>query len=266
MREMLVDLLVGRDQVLNAVESQLDAVRYGTAARALVVTGPRGSGRSSVLQVAAARAARDGWAVGLAVIGAQDTLAAALDRALESALRQCPPGAGFARVSGARRRFVQEAAASPFELSEALSQLLPVLAAEPGVPRVAVFLDDLHLATPAACQALLEGLTTMASTGAPVGLVPSYALEAGEELPFPRPAEVDERRLGALTISDLLDLAGRFGLVLDAGAAEVLASRSAGSSAEAVRVLQRVRDAQQGPAPALTVERPAPAVLLDEAL
>ena len=94
---MLVDLLVGRDQVLNSVEAQLDAVRYGTAARALVITGAAGTGRSSALQVAAARAARDGWAVGVASIGAQDNLAAALDRALELALRQCPPGAGFAR-------------------------------------------------------------------------------------------------------------------------------------------------------------------------
>lgn len=254
---MLVDLLVGRDQVLNSVEAQLDAVRYGTAARALVITGVPGTGRSSVLQVAAARAARDGWAVGVASIGAQDNLAAALDRALELALRQCPPGAGFARVSGARRRFVQEAAASPFELSEALSQLLPVLAAEPGVPRVAVFLDDLHRATPAACQALLEGLTTMASTGAPVGLIPSYALESHEELPFPRPAEVDERRLGPLGRNELVELASRFGLVLDAAAAAVVEERSAGIAGDAVAILRRVCDSLYPTAIQLPVEQPA---------
>ena len=179
--------------------------------------------------------------LGFTAIGLQDSLAAALDRGLESALRQCAPGGGFARVSGARRRFVQEAAASPFDLSGPLTHLLPVLAAEPGVPRVAIFLDDLHNATPSSRQALLDGLSTMASTGAPVGLIASHELEVGKELPQLNPGQIDAQALSPLDDGDVLEVARRFGLALDAGALDSLMRTSGGIPRDVVGVLQRVR-------------------------
>ena len=232
--------LIGVDRIVTAVMSQLDAVRLFYPTRPIVITGPRGSGRSAILRDAAGRASRQGWRVGIADIAAQGTLAAALDLALEDALIECPKGAFHERVSSARRRFVQEAAASPFDLSEAFNHLLPVLAAERGSSRIAIFVDDLHHVTPSASRALLDGLVTMANTGAPVALIPSYLTAATTGSLEVDPELINEQHLRPFTSDDIIELGFRHGLRLDADALDSLLRMSRGNPGLVVAALDRV--------------------------
>jgi len=245
--------LIGVDSVVDALMSQLDAVRLSYPTRPVVVTGPAGSGRSSVLRAAAARAVRQGWWVGIADVNTHGTLASALDLAVEDALIDCPKGPFHERVSNARRRFVQEAASSPFDLSEAFNHLLPVLAADPGSSRIAIFVDDLHHVAPAARRALLDGMITMASTGAPVGLIPSYQTSSDHDALDVAPELINEQRMLPFTSDDMIELGFRYGLRLDADALDAFKRMTNGNPGKVVAALQRIN---RGLRPATTQAAP----------
>ncbi len=253
--------LIGVDSVVDALMSQLDAVRLSYPTRPVVVTGPAGSGRSSVLRAAAARAVRQGWWVGIADVSAHGTLASALDLAVEDALIDCPKGPFHERVSNARRRFVQEAASSPFDLSEAFNHLLPVLAADPGSSRIAIFVDDLHHVAPAARRALLDGMITMASTGAPAGLIPSYQTTSTQDTLDVAPELINEQRMLPFTSDDMIELGLRYGLRLDADALDAFKRVTNGNPGKVVAALQRInRGLRPAPAQAAPVVPPPPPV------
>ncbi len=233
--------LLARGEILPVIDQYLVQVASQAYAPIPVIVGPRGSGRTALLQEIGSRQGVIGRSVGFGAVktGLGQALIDAVAGLADSVARRRPGSASLDRLIAAGEEFMEKA---PDEctvavFSQAVDFLLYALSNELLEIQggFLILIDDIDRSNDSRLRVLIEGLVALAETGAPLPIVFARMQERSGGRVATGLEEIPLRRL---TNADLADLTERAGMAADSEGIKVMAEFTQGLPGQVIAVLE----------------------------